>query len=322
VSDFRSAIIAALADELDGDDRVLLLGEDVAAAGGVFKATEGLLERFGPERVIDTPISELAMTGAAFGSALAGCRPVLEIMFGDFMALAMDSLINQSAKWRFLTNEQTTVPVTVRTAVGAGGRFGGIHSQNPGTWLNGVSGLKVVCPATPADAYGMLRAAIRDDDPVIFLEHKRLYTLKGDHANGSIPRLGTASIVRSGTDVTLVSIMKGVHDAVAAADALQRDGVDAEVVDLRSLRPLDVETVLRSVERTNRIVCVEEGPRTGGWAAGLLGEIAATALDLLDDVAVVCSPDEPVPFSPSLEDAWLPGPDKIVAAVRSRLAAA
>ncbi len=317
--EFRHAIIEALADELAADPSVFLLGEDVAAAGGVFKTTEGLLERFGPDRVIDTPISELAMTGAAFGSALMGRRPVLEIMFGDFMALSMDSLINQSAKWRFLSNDQVTVPLTVRTAVGAGGRFGAIHSQNPGTWLHNVAGISIVAPSTPGDAYGLLRSAVQADHPVLFLEHKRLFSMKGELDRGLV-ELGTAAVVREGADLTMVSMMKGVHDALQAADVLAAEGTDVEVIDLRSLRPLDLETVVRSVEKTGRIVCVEEGPVTGGWAAGLVGQLAAQALDLLEDATIVSAPDLPVPFSPTLEDAWLPGVERIVAHVRARLA--
>ncbi|MEZ5078834.1 MAG: transketolase C-terminal domain-containing protein [Solirubrobacterales bacterium] len=320
--EFREAIIEALADELARDEDVVLYGQDVADAGGVFKSTVGLQERFGAERVIDTPISELAMTGAAFGSALAGKRPVMEIMFGDFMALAMDSLINQAAKWPYLTNGQVTVPLTVRTAVGAGGRFGPIHSQNPGTWMQGVSGLKVVCPSTSADAHGMLVAAIRDQDPVVFLEHKRLYATKGEAPSGEPVPLGTARVVREGRDVTVVTVMKGVADALAAAEELAGEGIEVEVVDLRSLRPLDLPTVIASVEKTTRLVCVEEGPATGGWAAGLAGQVAAEALYALDDLWVITSPDTPTPFAPSLEDAWLPGSETIADVLRQRLAAA
>jgi pyruvate/2-oxoglutarate/acetoin dehydrogenase E1 component len=320
--EFRTAIVEALAEELEADPAVFLMGEDIAAPGGVFKVTEGLFERFGAERVIDTPISELALAGAAFGSALVGRRPVLEIMFGDFMALAMDSLINQSAKWWFLSNEQAPVPITVRCAVGGGGRFGAIHSQVPGTWLAGVPGLKVVAPATPASAKALLKAAIRDDNPVIFMEHKRLYSVKGPAEEAEPARLGAAAVIRPGRDVTLVSLMKGVDDCLGAAEALSRDGIEAEVVDLRSLRPLDTETVIRSVERTNRLLCVEEGPLTGGWAAGLVGAVTVEALDLLDDVEVLTTPDHPAPFAASLEDAYMPGAEKIAAAVRARLGAA
>lgn len=320
--EFRAAIIEALGDQLAADETVLLLGEDIADAGGVFKTTEGLLKRFGPGRVIDTPISELAMTSAAFGSAIMGRKPVLEIMFGDFMALAMDSLINQSAKWQFLSGGDVTVPLTVRTAVGAGGRFGAIHSQNPGTWLQNVSGLQICAPSTPEDAYGLLSSAIQDDSPVVFLEHKRLLSTKTEGFERRPTPLGRARIVREGDDVTIVSIMHGVHDALRAAESLAANHISAEVVDLRSLRPLDVDTVIQSVEKTGRLLCVEEGPITGGWAAGLTGQLATQALDLLEQVSVVASPDTPVPFSPPLEDAWLPDAEQIVTRVQSLLAAA
>jgi len=317
--EFRAAINEALAEELERDERVFLMGEDVGAPGGVFKVTEGLFERFGRERVIDTPISELAIAGAAFGSAITGRRPVIEIMFGDFMALAMDSLVNQSAKWWFVSGEQTSVPVTVRCAVGAGGRFGAIHSQSPGTWFDGIPGLKVVAPATPASAKALLKSAIRDDNPVIFLEHKRLYSRKAPAAEEAPGALGAARVVRGGGDVTLVSIMGGVDDCLAAAERLGEEGIDTEVIDLQSLRPLDLATVIGSLERTSRLVCVEEGPRTGGWAAGLAGAIAADALDLLDDVQIISTPDHPIPFAGTLEDAFLPNAEEIAASVSARL---
>jgi acetoin:2,6-dichlorophenolindophenol oxidoreductase subunit beta len=317
--DFRTAVREALGEELERDERVVLFGEDVAAAGGVFKTTPGLQERFGAQRVFDTPISELALAGAAYGSAVAGLRPVVEIMFGDFMALPMDSLVNQAAKYWYLSNQQAPVPMVVRCAVGAGGRFGAIHSQTPATWFQGVPGLKLVCPSTPADAKGMLKAAVRDDNPVLFLEHKRLYALKGEPFAGDVEPLGTARVVREGSDLTIVAAMKGVWDALAAAERLAEElGVSAEVVDLRSLRPLDVDAVVRSVGRTNRLLVVEEGPRTGGWGAGLLGAVAEAALDELDDAWLLTTAEAPIPYSPSLEDAFVPSADAIVAAVRER----
>ena len=270
--EFRAAIRDALAEEIERDPAVVFFGEDVAAAGGVFKATPELHERFGDERVFDTPISELALAGAAFGAAVTGLRPVFEVMFGDFMALPMDSLVNQAAKFWYISNEQGPVPLVVRSAVGGGGRFGAIHSQFHATWFQGVPGLKIAAPSSPADAKGLLKAAIRDDNPVIFLEHKRLYSVKGPAPqNGDVVPLGEAKVVREGSDVTLVSVAKGVPDSLAAAEQLAADGIDAEVIDLRTLRPLDLETVLRSVEKTNRVVAVEEGPRLGGWAANLVG---------------------------------------------------
>jgi pyruvate/2-oxoglutarate/acetoin dehydrogenase E1 component len=318
--DFRTAIREALAEELERDERVVFLGEDVAAPGGVFAVTPGLQERFGPTRVIDTPISELALAGAAFGSAVTGLRPVIEIMFGDFMPLAMDSLVNQSAKYWYMSNEQASVPLVVRCAVGAGGRFGAIHSQNPSSWFQGVPGLKVVCPAFPGEAKALLKGAIRDDNPVLFLEHKRLYSLSEEQTpENGVLSAGEARVVRAGGDLTLVSVMKGVHDALAAADLLAADGLEAEVIDLRSLRPLDLQTVLDSVARTNRLVAVEEGPALGGWAAGLVGAVAAEALEDLDDAWMLTTPDTPIPYSPPLEDAFLPGAQAIAESVRARL---
>src|SRR5262249_46591905 len=298
--------------------KVVFFGEDVAAAGGVFKATPELSARFGPERVFDTPISELALAGAAYGAAVTGLRPVFEVMFGDFMGLAMDSLVNQAAKFWYLSNEQGTVPLVVRSAVGAGGRFGAIHSQTHGTWFQGVPGLKIVFPSSPAEAKGLLKASIRDDNPVIFLEHKRLYSVKGPPPEEELIPLGRAAIARSGDDLTIASVGKGVPDALAAAEALSHEGISAEVVDLRSLRPLDVETVLVSVARTNRLLAVEEGPRTGGWAVGLLGAVAELALHDLDDAWVVATAETPIPYSPTLEDAFVPDTEDILRRVGSR----
>ncbi len=317
--EFRDAIRDALAEELERDEAVVFFGEDVAAAGGVFKVTTELFERFGPDRVFDTPISELALAGAAYGAALTGLRPVFEIMFGDFMGLAMDSLVNQSAKFWYISNEQGAVPLVVRSAVGAGGRFGGMHSQTHGTWFQGVPGLKIAFPSSPAEAKGLLKAAIRDENPVLFLEHKRLYSVKGPPPEQETIPLGEAAIARAGEDLTIVSIGKGVPDALAAAETLAEEGrISAEVVDLRTLRPLDLETVLASVAKTNRILAVEEGPRTGGWAAGLLGMVAEQGLHDLDDAWIIATDETPIPYSPTLEDAYLPDTAAIVAGVRSR----
>jgi pyruvate/2-oxoglutarate/acetoin dehydrogenase E1 component len=317
--EFREAILQALDEELARDERVFLFGEDVAVAGGVFAVTQGLHSKHGPGRVFDTPISELAMTGAAYGAAITGKRPVLEIMFGDFLALSMDTLINQATKYWFLTGGEQSVPLVIRSVVGAGGRFGAIHSQMPVAWLTGVTGLKIVAPATPADAKGLLKAAIRDENPVVFLEHKRLYSVKGEVGGDEIVPLGRARIAREGKHLTLVTAMKGVHDCLAAADDLAADGFEAEVVDLRTLRPLDLETVLASVEKTNRVAIVEEGPLTGGWAGEMLALIAEHGLGDLDDAWRMASPDTPIPYSPPLEDAHLPGPERIAAEIRERL---
>jgi acetoin:2,6-dichlorophenolindophenol oxidoreductase subunit beta len=318
--EFRAAVRDALAEELERDPAVVFFGEDVAAPGGVFAVTGGLLERFGPERVFDTPISELALAGAAFGAAVTGMRPVFEIMFGDFMALPMDSLVNQAAKYWYVSNEQAGVPLVVRSAVGGGGRFGAMHSQTHGTWFQGIPGLKIAMPSSPREAKGMLKAAIRDPNPVIFLEHKRLYSVKGEAPPpDEVIALGRAAVARDGSDLTIVSISKGVRDALAAAEALADDGLDAEVIDLRTLRPLDLDTVLASVERTNRLLAVEEGPRTGGWSSGLLGAVAEHALHDLDDAWIVATDETPIPYSPTLEDAFIPSADAIAASVRERL---
>ena len=321
--EFRVAIRDAIAEEMERDPTVVFLGEDIAAAGGVFKATPGLHEQFGGERVVDTPISELALAGTAFGAAVTGLRPIIEIMFGDFMALPMDSLVNQAAKYWYVSNEQASVPLVVRSAVGGGGRFGAIHSQTHGTWFQGIPGVKIAMPSTSAEAKGLLKGAIRDPNPVIFLEHKRLYSVK-DEVPDRIDAiaLGQARIARAGNDLTIVSIGKGVRDALAAAEQLAGDGVDAEVVDLRTLRPLDLATVLQSVEKTNRLLAVEEGPRTGGWATGVLGAVAEAALHDLDDAWIIATGETPIPYSPTLEDAFIPDAGTIVAEVRDRLGAA
>jgi pyruvate/2-oxoglutarate/acetoin dehydrogenase E1 component len=314
--DFRTAICQALDEELSHDESVVFFGEDVAAAGGVFATTGGLVDKHGTDRVFDTPISELALAGAAYGSAIGGLRPVIEIMFGDFLPLTMDSLVNQAAKYWYLSNEQASIPLVVRSAIGGGGRFGAIHSQVPISWFQGVPGLKIVCPATPADAKGLLKAAIRDDNPVLFFEHKRLYALSGE-VNGEVGRIGEAAVVRQGADVTLVSAMRTLHDCVAAAETLAGEGIDCEVIDLRTLRPLDGETILRSVARTNRLVVVEEGPRTGGWAGEVLAVVAEEGLGDLDAIRRLATPDHPIPYSPPLEDAFIPGAEVIAQAVRT-----
>jgi pyruvate/2-oxoglutarate/acetoin dehydrogenase E1 component len=316
--EFREAVREALDEELARDERVVFLGEDVAAAGGVFAVTPGLVEKHGPRRVIDTPISELALAGAAYGSAVTGLRPVVEIMFADFLPLVMDSLINQATKYWYLSNEQGTAPIVIRSACGAGGRFGAIHSQMPASWMLGVPGLKIVAPSTPRDAKGLLKSAIRDDNPVLFLEHKRLYSLKGE-TDGEVIPIGEAAVVREGTDLTIATAMKSVHDALAAAEALAAEGIEAAVIDLRTLRPLDIDTVVRSVETTNRLLVVEEGPLTGGWAGEVLARVTEQALGDLDAAWRLTTADLPIPYSPPLEDAFLPQADAIVASVRERL---
>jgi pyruvate/2-oxoglutarate/acetoin dehydrogenase E1 component len=315
---FRTAVRDALDEELAADERVIFFGEDVAIAGGVFATTAGLYDKYGAERVFDTPISELALAGAAFGSAVNGLRPVIEIMFGDFLTLAMDMLVNQASKYWFLTQEQVSVPLVIRSVVGAGGRFGAIHSQMPASWFMGVPGLKIVAPSTPADAKALLKAAIRDDNPVLFFEHKRLYGLEGE-TNGEVGRIGEAAVLREGSDLTLVTAMKGVHDALEAAERLEQERISVEVIDLRTLRPIDTETVLASVRKTGRLVVVEEGPLTGGWGGEVLSRITEEGLGYLDDAWRLATPNTPIPYSPPLEDAFLPGADKIVSDVGRRL---
>jgi pyruvate/2-oxoglutarate/acetoin dehydrogenase E1 component len=320
--EFRVAIREAIIEEMERDESVVFFGEDIAAEqGGVFAVTPGVQERFGAERVFDTPISELAITGAAFGAAVTGLRPIIEIMFGDFMGLAMDSLVNQSAKYWYLSGEQRSAPLVVRSAVGGGGRFGAIHSQTHATWFQGIPGLKIVFPSSPSEAKGLLKGAIRDENPVIFLEHKRLYSVREPAhpaPDQDVIPLGRARIARRGADITIASVGKGVPDALQAAEELARDGVEAEVIDLRTLRPLDLETVLESVARTNRLLAVEEGPATGGWAAGLLGLLAERGLHDLDDAWLLTTGELPIPYSPTLEDAFIPGADAIAATVRER----
>lgn len=318
--EFRAAIRDAIAEEMEREESVVLFGEDVASEqGGVFAVTGGLQERFGEARAFDTPISELALSGAAFGAAVAGLRPIIEIMFGDFMALSMDALVNQSAKFFYVSHEQGSVPLVVRSAVGGGGRFGAMHSQIHGTWFQGVPGLKIVFPSSPAEAKGLLKGSIRDENPVIFLEHKRLYSVKGPAPGlDEVIPLGRARLARGGSDLTIVSAGKGVPDALAAAEALTGLGVNVEVIDLRTLRPLDVDTVLASVSKTNRLLAVEEGPRTGGWAAGLLGAVAEEGLHDLDDAWIIATGETPIPYSPTLEDAFMPDAEAIAASVRDR----
>ena len=317
--EFRTAVRDALDEELARDESVLLFGEDIALAGGVFVTTPGLAEKYGEARVFDTPISELALIGAAFGSAVTGKRPVIEIMFGDFLPLVMDGIVNQCTKYWYLSNEQASVPLVVLSVVGAGGRFGAIHSQTPIGWFHSVPGLKIACPSTPGDAKGLLKQAIRDENPVLFLEHKRLLGLKGEVGDEPIP-FGQARIARAGSDLTIVSVMKGVHDSLAAADALARDGIDCEVIDLRTIKPLDIETVIASVERTTRLLVVEEGPLSGGWAGEVMARVTEQALGSLDDAWRLATADTPIPYSPPLEDAFLPGPETIINSVKERSA--
>ena len=319
---YREAVAEGIAREMRRDPTVVCLGEDIGAAEGVFKTTVGLFKEFGPRRVWDTPISEQAIVGAAMGAAMTGIRPVAEIMFSDFLACCWDYLANEIPKVRYMTGGQVTVPLVVRTANGGGLGFGAQHSQAVENWALAVPGLKVVAPSTPADVIGLMAASIRSDDPVVFFEHKGLFASKGPAApEGHVVPLGAAAVVRPGADVTLVALASTVPVALRAAETVAAEGIDAEVVDLRCLVPLDMHTVLDSVGRTTRLVIVEENPYQGGWGGTVASLVADEGFESLDApirrVAAACVP---LPFADSLEQEVLPTADKVAAAVR-RLAA-
>ena len=316
---YREALRHALAEEMRRDPRVVLLGEDVGEAGGVFKVTDGLYAEFGPQRVIDTPIAENGFVGAAFGMALTGLRPVVEIMFADFLGVAMDPIVNSMAKHLYMSGGQAPSPVVVRTAGGGGIRFGAQHSQTGESWLRVFPGLKIVAASSPKEAYLLLKAAIRDDNPVLFIEHKFMYGMKGPVPLGQEPEpLGRAAVVRPGRDVTIVATLLMVDRALKAAQILaQQDGIEAEVIDLRLLRPLDVETVVASVTKTGRLLTVEEQPVLGGWGGDVVAFAVAHAFRQLKAAPQRLGlPDAPLPFSPPLEDAAMPSPERIVETVR------
>jgi pyruvate/2-oxoglutarate/acetoin dehydrogenase E1 component len=318
---YRDAVSAAIAQEMERDPSVYLIGEDVGAAGGVFKATVGLFDRFGPERVRDTPISEEAIVGAAMGAAMTGLRPIAEIMFSDFLATCWDIIANQIAKTRYMTNGQISLPLVIRTANGAGSRFGAQHSQSLENWAMSVPGLKVVAPSTPADAKGLLAAAIRDPDPVIFFEHKSLYPIKGEVPEGEyVEPLGVARVLREGDDLTIVALAAMVPRSLEAADTLAAAGVSAEVVDVRSLVPLDVTTIVGSVRKTGRLFTVEENPRLCGWGAEIASIVADECFfDLDGPIVRITTPHVPLPSADELEDAAVPSATAIAAAVAERM---
>jgi pyruvate dehydrogenase E1 component beta subunit len=315
---YRDAVAEGIAREMRRDASVVCLGEDIGAAGGVFKTTTGLREEFGPERVWDTPISEQAIVGAAMGAAMTGMRPVVEIMFSDFLACCWDYLANEIPKVRYMTGGQVTVPLVVRTANGGGLGFGAQHSQATENWALTVPGLRIAAPATPADVVGMMAAAIRSDDPVVFFEHKGLLASKGPPAPPDhVVELGRASVVREGADVTLVALASMVPLALKAADVLAGEGVEAEVVDLRCLVPLDAATVLASLGKTSRLVTVEENPYQGGWGATVVSVVADEGFGLLDaPVRRVAGECVPLPFADALEEQVIPTVDKVVTEVR------
>jgi pyruvate/2-oxoglutarate/acetoin dehydrogenase E1 component len=314
------AITTTLAAAMRADERVFVLGEDVAE-GGPYTATAGLAEEFGAERVINTPISEAAITGVAIGAAQSGLRPVLEIMFIDFITLALDQLVNAAAKAHFMSGGQLTVPLVLRTQGGAGQRGAAQHSQSLESWLTHVPGLKVVMPSRAVDAAGLLAAAIADRNPVVFIENKTLYFRKEEVPEGAPQvRIGEAATLRAGGDVTIVALSRLVHDALAAAERLAEDGIEAEVIDPRTLVPLDLGAIVESVERTGRLVVAHEAVEHAGFGAEIAAQVQHAAFDFLDaPVERVGAPFAPIPFSALLEDAYLPGADEIVAAVRATL---
>ena len=321
---YREAVAAALAQEMTRDERVILFGEDTAAAGGVFKTTEGLLAQFGPRRVKDMPISELAILGAAMGMAMTGVKPVAEIMFSDFLACCWDYVANEIAKTRYMSDGQITLPLVILTLNGAGARFGAQHSQSVENWAMAVPGIKVVAPSNAADVKGLLAAAIRDPDPVLFFEHKFLLSSKCEVPDGEhLVPLGEAAVLREGSDITIIALAAMVPKALKAAETLAAEhGISATVIDLRTLVPLDTRTLLRESARTGRVFTVEENPRLCGWGAEIASIIQEEAFSALKQPIVrITTPHLPVPASDQLEDAVVPSVARIVAEIRQAMKA-
>ena len=316
---YREAVAAGIAQEMRRDENVVLIGEDIAAAGGVFKTTVGLLEEFGEKRVRDTPISEQAILGATMGAAMTGLRPVAEIMFSDFFAVCWDFVANEISKTRYMTDGQVSLPLVIKSGNGGGARFGAQHSQAVENWAMAIPGIKVVAPAMPGDVKGLMAAAIRDPDPVLFFESKSLYATKGDAPEDEhVVPLGEAKVLKSGSDVTICALALTVPRALKAAETLEKEhGISATVIDVRSLVPLDTQTILREVEKTGRLVTVEENPRLCGWGAEIASIVAEEMFWSLDGPIVrVTTPHVPLSASDNLEDAMLPSPAKIVDHVR------
>jgi acetoin:2,6-dichlorophenolindophenol oxidoreductase subunit beta len=320
---YREAVAWGIAQEMRRDPSVVFLGEDVAAAGGVFKTTVGLLEEFGPDRVRDTPISEQAILGATIGAAMTGLRPIAEIMFSDFFAVCWDLIANEMAKIRYMSDGQLALPLVVRCANGAGVRFGAQHSQSVENWAMAVPGLKVVAPSSPRDVVGLLAAAIRDPDPVIFFEHKGLMASKGEVPDGEvIDELGRAKVLREGGDATILALAAMVPRAMTAAERLSEHGIEVTVVDVRSLVPLDTRTILAEVANTGRLFTVEENPRLCGWGAEIVSIVAEEAYGALTGPPVrITTPHIPLPAADKLEDYVLPSADRITETVRKSLLA-
>ncbi len=314
----RAAINEALRQEMKRDPDVYVLGEDVGVFGGCFGVTAGLIDEFGPERVIDTPITESAIVGSAVGAAATGLRPVAELMFMDFVGVTLDQIFNQAAKMRYMFGGKATIPMVIRTACGAGGSAAAQHSQSLEAWFMHVPGLKVVAPSTSYDAKGLLVSSIRDDNPVIFVEHKFIYDMEGEVPEDlyTVP-LGKADVKREGSDVTVIATMAMVHRALEAAEELSKEGVSVEVVDPRTLQPLDNETIIESIKKTHKVVIVHEAVKFAGPGAEIAAMIADEAFDYLDaPVKRVAAPFTPVPFSPVLEKEYIPGKEKIINAVK------
>jgi len=311
---YREALNQALREELDRDERVFVMGEEVGYFGGAFKVTDGLLAVYGEKRIRDTPISELAITGAGVGAAMGGLKPIVELMTINFALLAIDQIVNSAAKIHYMFGGNAKVPMVIRAPQGAGHQLGAQHSQSLEAYFMHCPGLRVVIPATPADAKGLLKTCIRQDDPVVFLEHESLYGVKGEVPDGEhLVPLGRANVVREGKDVTLISYSKCVYDAVAAAEALENEGIDAEVIDLRTLNPLDLATVITSVKKTGKAIVVYEGWRTGGAGAEIAAQIYEAAFDHLDaPVERIATLDTPMPYNARLEKAALPSAADIV----------
>jgi pyruvate dehydrogenase E1 component beta subunit len=316
---YRRAITAAIEDELAADPTVVFFGEDVAEAGGVFKTSEGLLESHGPERVFNTPICENAFIGMALGMAVTGLRPVVEIMFSDFLPTAADAIINELPKFRFMSGGQTAVPVTIRSMGGGTGRFGTQHSATGESWFMGLPGLAVATASTPASIYATLRAAIRSEDPVLVIEHKALFNRKGPviRADDQIGEVGKARVLRTGSDATVVATLLMAARSLEAAEALAAEGIDLEVIDLQWIRPMDVDAVRASLSRTGRLIIASEQHHAGSWAATLVSELTQEGYPWPVPPRIIGLPDDLlVPYSPQLEDQVIPTVDRIIEACR------
>jgi pyruvate dehydrogenase E1 component beta subunit len=315
---YREAVNLALHDALAGDDSVIFMGEDIASDGGVFKTNSGLMEAFGADRILNTPICENGFTGVALGMAVTGTRPIVEFMFADFLPTAGDAIVNQLPKYRFMSGGQCAVPVTLRVVSGGTGRFGTQHSATGESWFIGLPGLRVAVAGTPAGAYSLLLAAVRDSNPVLIHEHKGMYGIKGPVRRGEMATIGLASVERTGSDMTIVSSLLMVERSLRAAETLAGQGINAEVIDMRWVRPLDVDSVERSLAKTGRLLVVEEQVHAGGWGATLVSELVQRGVVLArPPVAVSLPADLPVPYSPGLEDLVISSVDRIVAAART-----